>query len=186
MNERNRKQMKATEYALRDEVERLKASLVSEQNSRKQVIQQQTEELVTENARLLQENEGMNLQNSKLVVETKNLKNEMISQKEEHDRTVTKTKNQVFEHEKLLRAERCFTRMTPTKINNTEIMNEENTLEDVENDNENVSGEKQEKNFNNKTPQKVSLKKTNMKQTPRRVSKLGKSTPMRAAFGFGS
>jgi len=99
---------------------------------------------------------------------------------------VTKTKNQVFEHEKLLRAERCFTRMTPTKINNTEIMNEENTLEDVENDNENVSGEKQEKNFNNKTPQKVSLKKTNMKQTPRRVSKLGKSTPMRAAFGFGS
>ena len=86
MNERNRKQMKATEYALRDEVERLKASLVLEQNSRNQVIQQQTDELVTENARLLQENEGMNLQNSKLVVETKNLKNEMISQKEEHDR----------------------------------------------------------------------------------------------------
>jgi centromeric protein E len=196
LKERHRKQMMAKENELRAEVERLKIQLLNERETREAHILEKTTRLTTENIRLTNEAQHHAETSAAYKSETSVLREEMKQQKEEHERTVTLTKNQVFEHEKLLRAERCFKGMTPVKNVASETMYVEEVTQENEHNNESLSISGTSSNISKSMAgltsgsinvvENTSQRKGGPKKTPRRVSRqTNKSTPLRAAFGFG-
>jgi centromeric protein E len=116
MKERYRQKMMATENKLRAEVEALRRQLNEERNQKEMVIDEKTLALTLDNDRLRKENVGFGINIDALEEETTELKKQTVLIQEECDRKVEATKQQVFEHEKLMRASRALKGMTPVKV----------------------------------------------------------------------
>ena len=182
MKEKYRKKMMERENALVAEVENFKMMLLRERGEKEDVIQRETLRLREENQQLQKQIATHQVANATLTDETCILKEQMIQQQEECERKVEETTQQVFEHEKLLRASRaCASKalqsMTPVKSCPEDDENElGSTLSDI--NKMEIQSESQQK-------KKQSAKKQeppNSMRKPRKSTNRN-ATPLRAAFG---